>query len=272
MNTEVLIISAAANFGSELGVALAQRGAYRVALVNDGATALARVEQGLVLLDSLDEEAGRALVQQLRETKPGLAVHFTPQAAGVKAALEQLQPDTDEMDAAPLEPLAGDESDASSWRFVREPEFLRGLVPAAPAANPDIGEEESLPDEETQCLLAVSAEVSDDGKDETPPNDLMALALVTGAVYVVLTRDGQEVACAGGLDEATVASIHALGADGAGSQVAVSLFLVDSPDLQESCLLYVGNAGALRLSLLVPDDCSPRALRAACDGYLESLA
>ena len=127
MCTEVMIISAAMDFGSELGVALAQRGAYRVSLVHDGATALARVQQGLVLLDSLDEEAGRALVQQLQETKPGLAVHFTPQAAGVEAALEQLQPAEDTLDAAPLEPLAGDESDASSWRFVREPEFLRGL-------------------------------------------------------------------------------------------------------------------------------------------------
>ena len=180
MCTEVMIISAAADFGSELGVALAQRGAYRVSLVQDGATALARVQQGLLLLDSLDEEAGRALVQQLRETKPGLAVHFTPQAAGVEAALEQLQPAEDTLDAAPLEPLAGDESDSSSWRFVREPEFLRGLAPATPAANPDIEEEESLQDEETQCLLAVSAEVSDDGKEETPPNDLMALAQVDG--------------------------------------------------------------------------------------------
>ena len=272
MNTEVLIISAAANFGSELGVALAQRGACRVSLVRDGATALARVQQGLVLLDSLDEEAGRALVQQLRETKPGLAVHFTPQAEGVEAALAQLQPSADTMDAAPLEPLAGDESDASNWRFVREPEFLRGYMPAATSTVLDIEEAESLPDDETQCLPAVSAEVSDVGKVESPPADLTALAQETGAVYAVLTRDGENVASAGGLDEATVASIHALGANGAGSQAAASLFLVDSPDLQESCLLYVGNAGALRLSLLVPDDCSLRALRAACDAYLESQA
>ncbi len=272
MCTEVMIISAAADFGSELGVALAQRGAYRVALVSDSATALARVQQGVVLLDSLDEEAGQALVQQLRETKPGLAVHFTPHAAGVEAALEQLQPDADEMDAAPLEPLAGDESDASSWRFVREPDFLRGYVPAVPTTVSDIEEAGSLPDDETQCLTSASAEVSGDGEVQTPPADLTALAQATGAVYAVLTRDGESVASVGGLDEATAASIHALGANGAGSQMAASLFLVDSPNLQESCLLYVGNAGALRLSLLVPDDCSPRALRAVCDAYLESRA
>ena len=79
-------------------------------------------------------------MQQLQETKPGLAIQFTPQAAGVEAALEQLQPDADEVDAAPLEPLAGDESDASSWRFVREPDFLRGYVPAATSTEPDIEE------------------------------------------------------------------------------------------------------------------------------------
>ena len=272
MCTEVMIISAAADFGSGLGVALAQRGAYRVSLVHDGATALARVQQGLVLLDSLNEEAGRALVQQLRESKPGLAVHFTPQAAGIEAALAQLQPSADTIDAAPLEPLAGDENDASSWRFVREPEFLRGYVPDATSTVLDIEEAEPLPDEETQCLIAVTAEVSDDGEDESTPDELAALAQETGAVYAVLTRDGEDVASVGGLDEATVASIHALGANGAGSQMAASLFFVDSPDLQESCLLYVGNAGKLRLSLLVSDDCSLRTLRAACDGYLESQA
>ena len=271
MISEVLIISAAADFGSELGVALAQQGAYRVALVHDGATALERVQQGLVLLDSLDEEAGRALVQRLREARPGLAVHFTPQAAGVEAALAQLQPAEDTMDAAPLEPLAGDESDASSWRFVREPEFLRGYVSDAPAAVPGFGDEETLPDDETQCLPAVSAEISDDEEEEPPPDGLTVLAQKTGAVFAVLTRDGRAVASAGELDEPTMASLHALGAEGAGSQAAARLFLVDSPQLQESCLLYVGNAGALRLSLLVSDDCSLRTLRAACNGYLESL-
>ena len=93
MSTEVMIISAAA-WISEASWALPWRNAVRTAL-RWCRTAQRRWRgwsRGLVLLDSMDEEAGRVLVQQLQETKPGLAIQFTPQAAGVEAALEKLQP------------------------------------------------------------------------------------------------------------------------------------------------------------------------------------
>ncbi len=275
MSTEVLIISAAAEFGSQLGATLAQRGAYRVTLVKDGDTALARAQQGLVLLDSDDAAARQAIAQRLLAACPGLSVHFTPQAAGIEAALAQMLPADPEQEAHPLEPLAGDESDSRSWRYVREPVFLREYDPHPPEAA--AVEPEATPEDgQTAPELEDEADATDNstvvGEEETTSERLARVAQETGAVLALLTRDGQDVARAGQVDAATEASVRALGANGLGSQANGRLCFVDSAEPQETCLLYVCNAGALQLAVLVPDDCSVRSLRSVCDQILESLA
>lgn len=276
MSTEVLIISAAADFGSQLGTALAQRGAYRVALVRDGDTALAHAPQGLVLLDCDDEAARQAFAQRLLADCPGLAVHFTPQAAGIEGALAQVLPADPEPEAFPLEPLAGDESDSRSWRYVREPVFLREYDPASPEVAAAVAPEATPEDGQSALALEAETDVTghalDAGKEDAPAAGLERVAQETGSVLALLTRDGQDVARAGQVDALTEASVRALGANGMGSQAARHICLVDRVEPQESCLLYVGNAGALQLAVLAPDDCSVRTLRCACDRMLESLA
>lgn len=267
MSKAVLIISAAADFGSELGVALARRGACRVALVGDGAAALPLLPQDLVLLDSSEEAASRVLAQQLQQAQPDLAIHHMPQGASVGTALTQWQPPATSEEATPLEPLAGDESDASSWHYIQEPAFLREYVPATLAAAPGLGEAQPGQPAALEETVTASATV-----DEDPTTaGLAQLRQETDALIALLTREGQPCARAGRLDERIEADLRALGAEGAGSQDAVRLLLVDDPALPEACLLYVCDAGALQLSVLVPDDRSVRALRGACDRFLQSL-
>ena len=265
MRREVLIISAAGDFGSELGLAIAQgEAAWRVSLVDNSGAALTRAPQGIVLLDGEEEEAAQ-LARTLRQSHPELVVHFTPRAEGVEAALAQLQAADPAQSAAALEPLAGDESDARYWHYIREPEFLRDLVPAAAAAAAE-GRQAQQP---AQASATADTRSGADSDDQSAAG-LTRLAQETGALAAMLTRDGRTVARAGQLDAPMEAGIRALAADGPGSQAAARLFLVDFPALPEPCLLFVRHAGALQLSLLVPDDRPARALRLACDRFLET--
>jgi len=272
MSTELLIISDAGEFGPALGAALAQRGAWRVTIVRDEDAARQAGPQGLVLLDSPEAQAGPMLARQLHEYGYDVPVLCSARGAGLEAALARLEPAADSLADAPLEPLAGNESDASNWRFVSEPDFLRLYSDGRVAVPADASEPESqqeTADPETQEALEGLSELAADAGDDTADGPGLAdLARETGARFLLLERDGEEIARAGELDETTETSLRMLADDGAGPGPA-RLYLLEAGADQEQCLLYVCNAGPLQLSLLVPDDFSVRELRLASERFLK---
>ena len=265
MSTELLIISDAGEFGPALGAALAQRGAWRVTIVPDEDAARQAGPRGLVLLDSAETQAGPMLARQLHEFGYDVPVLCSARDAGLEAALARLEPAADSLADGPLEPLAGDESDAGNWRYVSEPDFLRlysdgGLAAPAGASEPYAAEE---------APEGLSDALADPGDDTPDGSELADLARETGARYLLLERDREEIDRAGELDEITENSLRALADGGAGSGLA-RLYLLETGADQEYCLLYVCNAGPLQLSILVPDDFPVRELRLACERYLKS--
>ena len=269
MSTELLIISDAGEFGPALGAALAQRGAWRVTIVRDEDDARQAQPQGLVLLDSAETQAGPMLARQLHEYGYDVPVLCSARDAGLEAALARLEPAADSLADAPLEPLAGDESDAGNWRYVSEPDFLRlysdgGLAAPAGAVEPD-----SAKPEAQEATEGFSDALADPGEEAPDSPELADLARETGARYLQLERDREEIDRAGELDEITESSLRAL-ADGAAGSGPARLYLLETGADQEHCLLYVCNAGPLRLSILVPDDFPVRELRLACERYLKS--
>lgn len=271
MSTELLIISDAADYGPALGIALAQRGAWRVTLVRDEDAARQAQPQGLVLLDSAEEQAGPALARQLHEYGYDVPVLCSARDAGLEAALARLEPAADSLAGAPLEPLAGNESDSGNWRYVSEPDFLRLYSDGGVAASDRASEPESRQDpaesEPTESLEEFSgAVVETDGEASAAP-ELADLARETGARYLLLLRERDEIGRVGELDAITETSLRALAEDSAGSGPA-RLYLLETGADQELCLLYVCNAGPLQLSILVPDDFPVRELRLACERFL----
>ncbi|MCY3718248.1 MAG: hypothetical protein OXG07_01665 [Anaerolineaceae bacterium] len=272
MSTELLIISDAVEYGPALGIALAQRGAWRVTIVRDEDAARQARPRGLVLLDSAEAQAGPALARQLHEYGYDVPVLCSARDAGLEAALARLEPAANSLADAPLEPLAGNESDAGNWRYVSEPDFLRlysdwGMTESAGASEPgprqDTAEQEPMGSLEGLSDLAGES----DGDASAGP-ELADLARETGARFALLLREQEEIGRAGELDEITWSSLKALAGDGAGPGPA-RLYLLESGADQEPCLLYVCNAGPLQLSLLVPDDFPVRDLRLACERFLK---
>lgn len=244
MSAELLIVSESAEFSSTLGIALAQRGAWRVSAVPDLEAALQSQAVSLVLLDSAEQEAGPALARQLHEFGRDAVVCCCPRAEGVNAALTALEQLVDSLAAAPLEPLAGDESDAGNWRYVSEPEFLRAFAPA--------------------------------GRPSAPENDASAAALDallqrTAARFARLRGPDGAVLRSGEAGEDVEARLSAPGAGDDGAQFGERLFIVDGGDAGEGFLLYVRDAGPRQLAVLVADDSPVRDLRGACDRFLREM-
>lgn len=272
MSTELLIISDAGEFGPALGAALAQRGAWRVTIVRDEDAARQAQPQGLVLLDSAEALAGPMLARQLHEYGYDVPVLCSARGAGLEAALARLEPAADSLADTPLEPLAGNESDASNWRYVSEPDFLRlysdgGVAAPAGASEPDSQQDTAEP-ESQEVPEGFSDALADPGGEAPAAPELADLAQETGARYLLLERERDEIGRAGELDEITETSLRALADDGAGPGPA-RLYLLEIGVDQEHCLLYVCNAGPLQLSILVPDDFPVRDLRLACERFLK---
>lgn len=272
MSTELLIISDEADYGPALGIALAQRGAWRVTVVPDEDAARRAQPQGLVLLDSAEAQAGPTLARQLHEYGYDVPVLCSARGAGLEAALARLEPAANSLADAPLEPLAGSESDASNWRYVSEPDFLRLYSDGGVAASADFSEPESRRDETEPESLESAEWLSDalvaSGTGTSAAPELADLAQETGARFLLLEREREEIARVGELDEITENSLRALSRDGAGPGPA-RLFLLETGADQQHCLLYVCHAGPLQLSILVPDAISVRDLRHACERYLK---
>ncbi len=271
MSTELLIISDGAEFGPALGIALAQRGAWRLTTVRDEDAARQAQPQGLVLLDSAEQQAGPVLARQLHEFGYDVPVLCSARSAGLEAALARLEPAANSLEDTPLEPLAGNESDAGNWRYVSEPDFLRLYSDGAVEAAVDVSEAKSRQDttqpepQESPEGPPDAAAGAGDGSQAAP--ELTDLARETGARFVLLERAQEEVARAGEVDEMTAASLRALARDGAG-QGPARLYLLETDADQAICLLYVCNRGPLQLSLLASDEVSVRDLRLACERYL----
>lgn len=273
MSTELLIISDAADFGPALGVALARRGAWRVTIARDEGAALRAGPRGLVLLDSAEAQAGPALARQLHEYGYDVPVLCSARDAGLEAALARLEPAADSLADAPLEPLAGNESDAGNWRYVSEPDFLRLYGGGGDTAPEDAGEPES--EQETAAPAPQESSeghadpVADAGGDTADGPQLADLARETGARFVLLQRGREEIGRAGEVDAITEASLRALSDDGARPGPA-RLYLLEVGAEQECCLLYVCNAGPLQLSILAPEDRPARELRLACERFFKA--
>lgn len=272
MSAELLIVSEAAEFSSALGIALTQRGAWRVSLARDVEAALQAQPTGLILLDSVERDAGPALARQLHEFGADVVVHCCSRVDGVDAALTALEQLVDNLAAAPLEPLAGDESDAGNWRYVSEPEFLRAFAPdgrVAAVARDNETPGESTTTEEAEVASPPSAPQAP-GVDASAA-DLDALVQRTAARFALLRGPDGTVLRSGELDEETQARLPAPDAVEDGGQSGERLFIVDLGDAREGFLLYVRDAGQRQLSVLVPDDSSLRELRGACERFLREM-
>lgn len=272
MSRELLIVSDSAEFASTLGIALTQRGAWRVSLAGDVEAALQAKPRGTVLLDSEEADAGRLVSRQLHEFGTDVAVHSISRSAGLAASLALLEPPAEAPAEAPLEPLGGDESDARFWRYVTEPEFLRNFRVEA-EADTAADSVDGLRQEDGSQKEADAGPVDDGGlpgrEAAEPPAavDLTGLLRETGARLALLQRDGAEIASAGQVDDAALASLRAQGAGGATTQLhLVSVAGKDEPDL-----LFITGTGPLQLSLLVADDVPVRSLRRACAAFLADL-
>ncbi|MCE2490358.1 MAG: hypothetical protein J4G17_10345 [Anaerolineae bacterium] len=271
MSTELLIISESLDFGPALGIALAQQGAWRVAIVRDEDEARQAQPRGLVLLDNAEEQAGSVLARQLHEFGYDVSVLCSARSAGLEAALARLEPAANSLADTPLEPLAGNESDAGNWRYVSEPDFLRLYSDGAVEAPADVSEAESrqytAQPKAQESLAGPPDAVAGlaDGSQAAP--ELAELARETGALFVLLERAHEEIARAGEVDETTEASLRALGKDGAG-QGPARLYLLETGGDQAFCLLYVIDRGPLQLSLLASEEVSLRDLRLACERFL----
>lgn len=273
MSTELLIISDAADFGPALGVALARRGAWRVTIARDEGAALRAGPQGLVLLDSARGQAGPILARQLHEYGYDVPVLCSARGAGLEAALARLETAADSLADAPLEPLAGNESDAGNWRYVSEPDFLRlygggGATAPEGAGEPESGmvEADPAPQESSEGHCDT---VADAGGDTPDGPQLADVALETGARFVLLELEREEVGRSGEVDAIAEAGLRAL-ADGGPAHGPARLYLLEVGAEQEHCLLYVCNAGPLRLSILAPEDRPARELRLACERFLKA--
>ncbi len=272
MSRELLIVSDSAEFASTLGIALTQHGAWRVSLAGDVEDALQAKPRGMVLLDSEEADAGQVLSRQLHEFGTDVAVHSISRSAGIAASLAMLEPPAESLAEAALEPLGGDESDARFWRYVNEPEFLRNFTVAAEADTSADGidglRQEDVPQAEADAGPVEGEDLP--GSEAAAPAavDLTGLMQETGARLALLERDGAEIASAGQVDDATLASLRA---QGAGAAATTQLHLVNAGGKDEPELLFVTGMGPVQLSLLVADDVPVRTLRHACATFLADL-
>lgn len=272
MSTELLIVSESAEFASTLGVALTQRGAWRVSLAGDMEDALQAKPRGMVLLDSEEADADRALSRQLHEFGTDVAVHSISRSEGIAASLAMLEPPAESPAEATLEPLGGDESDARFWRYVNEPEFLRNFTVEAEADTSADGTDslrrDDVPPTEADAGPIADGDLPGSEAAEPATVDLTGLMQETGARLALLKRDGAEIASAGQVDDAALASLRAHGADGGAT---TQLRLINAGGKDEPDLLFVTGTGPLQLTLLVADDVSVRTLRRACAAFLADL-
>lgn len=269
MSTELLIVSESAEFASTLGIALTQRGAWRVSLAGDVEDALQAKPRGMVLLDSEEADADRALSWQLHEFGTDVAVHSISRSEGIAASLAMLEPSSETPAEAALEPLGGDESDARFWRYVNEPEFLRNFtIEAETDTSADGLRQEDEPQTESDAVPDDDGDLPGSETAEPDAVDLTGLMQETGACLALLKRDGAEIASAGQVDDATLASLRA---HGAGGGATTQLHLVNAGGRDEPDLLFISGTGPLQLTLLVADDVPVRTLRRACAAFLADL-